>query len=51
LVNKSKETKHIALKVNNKSLRSNLLFANKKGIVSDQNVTISPEETLVIEWK
>jgi beta-galactosidase len=51
LVNKSKEIKHFALKVSNKSFRSKLLFANRKGIVVDQNITISPEETLVIEWK
>jgi beta-galactosidase len=51
VVNKSNETKPIEIKSNEKSKQPKLLFANKKGTVSGQILTISPEETVVIEWK
>jgi beta-galactosidase len=51
VVNKSTETKAIEIKSNEKSKQPKLLFANKKGTVSGQILTISPEETVVIEWR
>ena len=50
-VNKSNETKPIEIKSNEKSKQPKLLFANKEGTISGQILTISPEETVVIEWK
>ncbi len=51
IVNKSTEMKRIALNVADKTKKPIVLFADKKGTVSGQSVTVSPEETLVIEWK
>lgn len=51
VVNKSNETKSIEIESNEKSKQPNLLFANKEGTISGQILTISPEETVVIEWK
>jgi beta-galactosidase len=51
VVNKSNETKPIEIKATDKSKQPNLLFADKKGTISGQILTISPEETVVIEWK
>ncbi|HSO87625.1 MAG TPA: hypothetical protein VLQ91_13805, partial [Draconibacterium sp.] len=51
VVNKSNETKPIEIKSNETSKQPKLLFANKKGTISGQTITISPEETVVIEWK
>jgi len=51
VVNKSNETKPIEIKSNEKIKQPNLLFANKNGTVSGQILTISPEETVVIEWR
>jgi beta-galactosidase len=50
VVNKSVETKSIELKLKDRSKKPLLLFADKKGTVSGQTITISPEETVVIEW-
>jgi beta-galactosidase len=51
VVNKSNEIKPIEIKSNEKSKQPKLLFANKNGTISGQILTISPEETVVIEWK
>jgi beta-galactosidase len=51
IVNKSNELKRITMNINDKTKKSEVLFADKKGTVSAQTISISPEETLVIEWK
>ena len=51
VVNKSKDLKRIALNTADKFKKPFTLFADKKGTVSGQTISISPEETLVIEWK
>jgi len=51
VVNKSNETKQIEIKSTEKNKKPNLLFAGKNGTVSGQSITISPEETVVIEWR
>ena len=51
VVNKSNEIKQIEIKSTGKSKKPNLLFAGKNGTVSGQSITISPEETVVIEWR
>ena len=51
VVNKSIETNPIEIKSNENGKQPNLLFANKKGTISGQILTISPEETVVIEWR
>ena len=51
VVNKSKDLKQVALNTADKLKKPSTLFADKKGTVSGQTISISPEETLVIEWK
>jgi beta-galactosidase len=51
VVNKSKDVKHIALTTLDKSIKPTLLFADKKGTISSQAISVSPEETMVVEWK
>jgi len=51
VVNKSKDLKRIALNTTDKFKKPSTLFADKKGTVSGETISISPEETLVIEWK
>jgi beta-galactosidase len=51
IVNKSNELKRTTLNINDKTKKPVVLFADKKGTVSAQTISISPEETLVIEWK
>jgi len=51
VVNKSKDLKRVVLNTTDKVKKSTLLFADKKGTVSGQILSISPEETMVIEWK
>ena len=51
VVNKSKDLKQVALNTADKLKKPSTLFADKKGTVSGQSISISPEETLVIEWK
>lgn len=51
VVNKSKDTKRIPLTIYDKGIKPFVLFADKKGTVSAQTISISPEETMVIEWK
>ncbi len=50
IINKSKEKRTVELLVKN-NLKPTLVFADKKGMVFNQSVTISPEETVVIKWK
>ena len=50
LINKSGEKKNILLK-SNKSLSSKILYANKTGMVKGNTVSISSEETIVIQWE
>lgn len=51
VVNKSNETKQIEIKSTEKNKKPNILFADKKGNFSGQSISVSPEETVVIEWK
>ena len=51
VVNKSADLRRVDLKINDKSKKPVILFADKKGTVSGQTISISPEETVVIEWK
>lgn len=51
VVNKSNIVKRIVLNTTDKSKLPTVLFADKNGTVSSQTITISPEETLVVEWK
>jgi len=51
LVNKSKESQKVSLLVQNKTKEPALLFSNKNGTITSQTIAISPEETMVIEWK
>ena len=51
VVNKSKDIRRIALTIQNKSIKPTVLFADKKGTVLAQTISVSPEETMVIEWK
>ena len=51
VVNKSKDAQPIDLTIQNKSAKPSVLFADKNGTVSSAKILISPEETMVIEWK
>lgn len=51
VVNKSKDKRRIPLNLKDQSKKPAVLFADKNGTVSSQTVSISPEETMVIEWK
>ena len=51
VVNKSADLRRVDLKITDKSKKPVILFADKKGTVSGQTISISPEETLVVEWK
>ena len=51
IVNKSKDLKRIALTVHDQSLKPTVLFADQQGTVSVHTISISPEETLIVEWK
>jgi beta-galactosidase len=51
VVNKSNETRQIEIKSTEKNKKPTILFADKKGTVSGQTITISPEETMVIAWQ
>ncbi len=51
VVNKSTDLRRIVLNATDKSKKPAMLFADKKGTISGQTVSISLEETLVIEWK
>jgi beta-galactosidase len=50
VINKSKEKRKVELKVKD-GLKPNILFADRNGSVSGNTVLISPEETIVIQWK
>jgi len=51
VVNKSTDSKQIVLNTTDKSRKPITLFADKKGTVTGKTLSISPEETMVIEWK
>jgi beta-galactosidase len=51
VVNKSSETRQIELNSSGVKKRPVMLFADNEGTVSGQTITISPEETVVIQWK
>lgn len=50
IINKSGEKRKVMLKNKNK-LKPSVLFADHQGKVVNNSIDISPEETLVIEWK
>ncbi|MFN2438650.1 MAG: beta-galactosidase trimerization domain-containing protein, partial [Chitinophagaceae bacterium] len=50
VINKSKEKKNVLLDIN-RAMKPTKLFADKKGTVSNNSLNISPEETIVIQWK
>jgi len=50
VINKSNRIKNIELEMK-KSLRPAVLFANKGGSALGRHIIISPEETMVIQWK
>ena len=50
VINKSKEKRNVLLDVK-KAMTPSILFADKKGTVTNKTITISPEETIVIQWK
>jgi beta-galactosidase len=51
IVNKSTRIKQIEIKLKENNSKPTLLFANKKGTVSGKTISISPEETVVLEWQ
>lgn len=51
IINKSTKPNTIQLAHTNSALQTNVLFANKKGRVLGEAITIEPEETMVVEWK
>jgi beta-galactosidase len=50
IINKSPEKRKVSLE-NTKKLKPSVLFSNKKGEATNNTIEISPEETMVIEWK
>jgi len=51
IINKSPVDRVVPLTVKNRGLNPVVLFANKGGVINNQAVSISPEETMVIRWK
>jgi beta-galactosidase len=51
VVNKSLEKKIIGLKLKDKTKKPTVLFADKKGTIAGENITVAPEETVVVEWR
>jgi beta-galactosidase len=51
VINKSPETRQIEIKLSEQNKKPKILFADKKGAVYGQTITISPEETVVVEWQ
>lgn len=51
VVNKSGTLQTIALKTDGKKRPSEVLFADKGGVVNGDILTVHPEETLVVCWK
>jgi len=49
IINKSGQTKNVEL--TNQSLKPSVLFPEKNRNVSEKNITIAPEETVVVEWE
>jgi beta-galactosidase len=50
IINKSSEKRKVSLE-NTKKLKPSILFSDKKGEATNNTIVISPEETMVIEWK
>jgi beta-galactosidase len=50
IINKSKEKIKVLLDVK-RAMKATILFADKKGTASNNTINISPEETIVIQWK
>jgi hypothetical protein len=50
VINKSKDKKKVALDAKG-AMKPTILFADKKGTILSNTVDISPEETMVIQWK
>jgi len=51
VINKSEKQGQVLLDFGGKKIIGNLLFANKNGKVTGNQLSIGSEETLVIEWK
>lgn len=51
VVNKSGTVKQVPVSLNNKKLKATILYANRNGTVNSETIAISPEETIVIEWR
>jgi beta-galactosidase len=51
IVNKSEKAQQVALDFGAQKPVGKIIYANLQGKVAQQTVTISPEETLVVEWK
>jgi beta-galactosidase len=51
LINKSEKAISVDLNFKNKIADPRIVYANKSGKVKGSNILISPEETMVIEWK
>ena len=52
IINKSENKQPVLLNIREDlHLSPSILFADKKGIINDNAVEISPEETMVIQWK
>ncbi|MCX6239227.1 MAG: beta-galactosidase trimerization domain-containing protein [Bacteroidia bacterium] len=51
VINKRDKPGQVLLDLGGKALVGSLLYSNKQGKLSGNNLTIKPEETMVIEWK
>jgi beta-galactosidase len=51
VINKRDKPSQVLLDFGNKKMAGNLIYSNKQGKLSGNNLTIGSEETLVIEWK
>lgn len=51
IINKSEKTISADLGFKGKIMNARIVYANKSGKVNGSNILISPEETMVIEWK
>ena len=50
IINKSLDKRTVPLEIKKGMANPTVLFANKNGTISENTITISPEETLVIRW-
>ncbi len=51
IISKSEEPISLDLDFKGKMSDSRVIYANKSGKVKGNNILISPEETMVVEWK